>query len=60
MTRGRVVSDEARAWSMGRLRSSDYLARARRRAMVAANDAVRSRLHKRGFASLVTTLDPPG
>ncbi|HVD12825.1 MAG TPA: hypothetical protein VNK73_00060 [Actinomycetota bacterium] len=46
MLRGRVVSDEAQAWSNGTVRSSDYFARARRRAWSMASQAVRTRLRR--------------
>jgi|SoiMetStandDraft_2_1073263.scaffolds.fasta_scaffold2687968_1 hypothetical protein len=46
MLRGRVVSDEAQAWSNGSLRSSDYFARVRRRAWSMASEAVRTRLRR--------------
>jgi hypothetical protein len=46
MVRGPVVAADARAWSMGRLRSSDYFARARQRALAKASDAVRGRLRR--------------
>ena len=46
MVRGPVVAAEARAWSMGHLRSSDYFARARERALAKASDTVRGRLRR--------------
>lgn len=46
MVRGPVVAADGRAWSMGRLRSSDYFARARQRALAKASDAVRGRLRR--------------
>jgi hypothetical protein len=46
MLRGPVVSDEAQAWSNGTVRSSDYFARARRRAWSLANQAIRTRLRR--------------
>lgn len=46
MVRGPVVAVEARAWSMGHLRSSDYFARARERALAKASDTVRGRLRR--------------
>jgi hypothetical protein len=46
MVRGPVVAADARAWSAGRLRSSDYFARARQRAFEKASDAVRGRLRR--------------
>jgi hypothetical protein len=46
MVRGPVVDADGRAWSAGRLRSSDYFARARRRALAKASDAVRGRLRR--------------
>jgi hypothetical protein len=46
MLRGPVVSNEAQAWSNGDLRSSDYFARARRRAWTMASHAVRIRLRR--------------
>jgi hypothetical protein len=49
MVRGPVVAADARAWSAGRLRSSDYFARARQRAHEQASSTVRGRL-RRGAA----------
>ena len=49
MVRGPVVAADARAWSAGRLRSSDYFARARQRALEKASSTVRWRL-RRGAA----------
>ena len=46
MVRGPVVGADGRAWSAGRLRSSDYFARARQRALAKASDAVRGRLRR--------------
>jgi hypothetical protein len=46
MLRGPVVSDEAKAWSNGTVRASDYFARARRRAWSMASEAVRTRLRR--------------
>lgn len=46
MVRGPVVEWDGRAWSAGRLRSSDYFASARRRALAKASDAVRGRLRR--------------
>jgi hypothetical protein len=46
MVRGPVVAADARAWSTGRLRSSDYFARARQRALAKASDTVRGRLRR--------------
>jgi hypothetical protein len=46
MVRGQVVGADGRAWSSGRLRSSDYFARARQRALAKASDAVRGRLRR--------------
>ncbi|HZD73847.1 MAG TPA: hypothetical protein VE776_08180 [Actinomycetota bacterium] len=46
MVRGPVVAADARAWSMGRLRSSDYFAQARQRALEKASDTVRGRLRR--------------
>jgi hypothetical protein len=46
MVRGPVVGADGRAWSTGRLRSSDYFARARQRALAKASDAVRGRLRR--------------
>ncbi len=46
MVRGPVVGAEGHAWSMGRLSSSDYFARARQRALAKASDAVRERLRR--------------
>jgi len=46
MVRGRVMPEEARAWSTGRLRSSEYFAWARRRAFTAAGDTIRTRLRE--------------
>jgi hypothetical protein len=46
MVRGPVVAADARAWSAGRLRSSDYFARARQRALERASSAVRERLQR--------------
>lgn len=46
MVRGPVVAADARAWSAGRLRSSDYFARARQRALEKASNAVRGRLQR--------------
>jgi hypothetical protein len=46
MLRGPVVSNEAQAWSNGKVRSSDYFARARRRAWSMASEAVRTRLRR--------------
>ena len=46
MLRGSVVGADGRAWSAGRLRSSDYFARARQRALAKASDAVRGRLRR--------------
>jgi hypothetical protein len=46
MVRGPVVAVEGRAWSMGHLRSSDYFARARQRALAKASDTVRWRLRR--------------
>jgi hypothetical protein len=46
MVRGQVVAADARAWSSGRLRSSDYFARARQRALEKASDTVRGRLRR--------------
>ncbi len=57
MKRGRVVPDEARAWSAGRLPSSDYFAWARRRALTAAGDAVRERLRQGGENGLAPRRD---
>ena len=50
MLRGPVVSNEAQAWSNGKVRSSEYFARARRRAWSMASDSVRTRL-RRGWPS---------
>jgi hypothetical protein len=49
MVRGPVVAVDARAWSAGRMRSSDYFARARQRALETAISTVRGRL-RRGAA----------
>ncbi|HEV8649149.1 MAG TPA: hypothetical protein VG276_07010 [Actinomycetes bacterium] len=46
MVRGRVMPEEARAWSTGRLRSSEYFAWARRRAFTRAGDTIRTRLRE--------------
>lgn len=46
MVRGRVMPEEARAWSTGRLRSSEYFAWARRRAFSRAGDTIRNRLRE--------------
>jgi hypothetical protein len=46
MVRGPVLAADARAWSMGHLRSSDYFARARQRALAKSSDAVRGRLRR--------------
>ena len=46
MVRGPVVAADARAWSMGHLRSSDYFAMARQRALAKASDTVRRRLRR--------------
>jgi hypothetical protein len=46
MVRGPVVAADARAWSAGRLRSSDYFARARQRAFEKASTTVRGRLRR--------------
>lgn len=46
MVRGPVVAADGRAWSMGRLRSSDYFAGARQRALAKASDTVRGRLRR--------------
>lgn len=46
MVRGQVVAADARAWSSGRLPSSDYFARARQRALEKASDTVRGRLRR--------------
>jgi len=46
MVRGPVVAADARAWSTGRLRSSDYFAMARQRALAKASDTVRRRLRR--------------
>jgi hypothetical protein len=49
MVRGPVVAADGRAWSMGRLRSSDYFARARQRALAKASDTVRGRLRRLAY-----------
>lgn len=46
MVRGPVVAADARAWSAGLLRSSDYFARARQRALEKASSTVRWRLRR--------------
>src|SRR6266540_2547792 len=46
MVRGPVVAADARAWSTGHLRSSDYFAMARQRALAKASDTVRRRLRR--------------
>ena len=46
MVRGPVVAADARAWSSGRLGSSDYFARARQRAFEKASSTVRGRLRR--------------
>jgi hypothetical protein len=46
MLRGPVVDADGQAWSNGTLRSSDYFARVRERALAKASDAVRERLRR--------------
>jgi hypothetical protein len=46
MVRGPVVAADGRAWSTGHLRSSDYFAGARQRALAKAIDTVRGRLRR--------------
>ncbi|HET6750324.1 MAG TPA: hypothetical protein VFL71_13800 [Actinomycetes bacterium] len=47
MMRGRVVPDEAQAWTAGLVLATDYFAWARRRAVSKASAAIRSRLDGR-------------
>jgi hypothetical protein len=51
MMRGRVVPDEAQAWTAGLLMASDYFAWARRRAVAKASAAIRRRLDGRAARS---------
>jgi hypothetical protein len=51
MMRGRVVPEEARAWTAGLLLASDYFAHARREAVAKASAAIRGRLRRPGRAS---------
>jgi hypothetical protein len=55
MMRGRVVPDEAQAWTAGLVMATDYFAWARRRALSKASAAIRSRLDGR---KRVTSEDP--
>jgi hypothetical protein len=59
MLRGPVVSNEAQAWSNGKVRSSDYFARARRRAWSMASEAVRSRLRSGSLGGDRNVPQPP-
>ena len=47
MLRGRVVPDEAQAWTAGLVMATDYFAWARRQALSKASAAIRSRLDGR-------------
>jgi hypothetical protein len=47
MMRGRVVPDEAQAWTAGLVLATDYFAWARRQAVSKASAAIRSRLDGR-------------
>ena len=51
MMRGRVMPDEAQAWTAGLLLATDYFAWARRRAVSKASAAIRGRLHRRRVRS---------
>jgi hypothetical protein len=51
MLRGRVVPDEAQAWTAGLVLATDYFAWARRRAVSKASAAIRRRLDGRGVRS---------
>ena len=46
MMRGRVVPEEARAWTAGLLLATDYFAHARREAVAKASAAILGRLHR--------------
>jgi hypothetical protein len=51
MMRGRVVPEEAHAWTAGLLLATDYFAQARREAVAKASAAIRGRLHRAREAS---------
>jgi hypothetical protein len=51
MMRGRVVPDEAQAWTAGLVMATDYFAWARRQAVSKASAAIRSRLDRRRVRS---------
>ena len=51
MMRGRVMPDEAQAWTAGLLMATDYFAWARRRAMSKASAAIRRRIDGRAARS---------
>ena len=51
MMRGRVVPEDAQAWTAGLLLPTDYFAKARRDAVAKASAAIRGRLHRARRAS---------
>ena len=51
MMRGRVMPDEAQAWTAGLLLATDYFAWARRRAVSKASTAIRRRIDRRAARS---------
>ena len=46
MMRGRVVPEEAQAWTAGLLLATDYFAQARREALARASATIRGRLRR--------------